>query len=658
MIRALAGLCVVVWASTAAAQPPPAPPPPPPPGAPVGTGVLNGVVTDGVTKAPISGVPVSLVSVRSTGALGPARPRQMTDARGRFLFVQLPAGNYTLTAAAPGYLDGGYRMSPGVTTAGRITLAEGQWFSEGDFSLWKPSSLSGDVRDERGEALVGIPVQLLQSVTIAGRTRWAAGPVSYTDDLGAYRFGGLHSGAYLVHAPSVQISLPSGAASLYGFQTRSTSLGAPPGQGPTQQLRLLRPPDGTAIGTGLFATPSADDPGSVYPATYYPTAQSVTAAEPVSLVFGDARSGINITMVPVPSVSVSGAVAGPPGAIAGIPVRLIAAGNEALGLGSETALTITDNDGRFTFAQVPSGDYTIMVSRAISSYRLSGLASGDILRGAANPFVNRMSNSQVPGVTGVSINTVATQGEDVSGDLKVNVGNRALTGLVVSTAASVSVAGYFLWNNAETVPSQVAAAPSVRLEAIDGDISRGTHFGGLVRIPEPRPSRLDFTIPNVKPGRYMLGDMIGAVGYRIVGAEHRGLDLFETPLEVTGAEPVTGVIVKMSSDLNSVRGTVQTTSDLEPVDTIVVLFPQLITRQGQSMMAGLRLRIAPVSSKGAYELANLIPGDYLMVALPAADRGRAADVAFLTSLAGQATPISIATVGNVTQELRVIKRPR
>ena len=132
----------------------------------------------------------------------------MTDSKGRFVFTDLPAySGYSLGASRPGYLNGGYRRVPGITSFAQLSLTEGQWFSEGHIKLWKPGAISGTIRDERGEALVGVRVRMLVGASVAGRERWAAGPVTETDDRGMYRFAGLLKGRYLIHVPSIQISL-------------------------------------------------------------------------------------------------------------------------------------------------------------------------------------------------------------------------------------------------------------------------------------------------------------------------------------------------------------------------------------------------------------------------------------------------------------------
>jgi len=201
MVRSVVLVCLGVLsvASAAAAQVPP--PPPPPPGstmtfgdgsqadaAPtVGTGAISGVVTDGTTGAPIAGALIQLVG--GAGQSG-ARPRQMTDAKGRFIFTQLPAfRDYTLVASPVGYLDGGYRRPPGAPALVRRGLKDGEWFTSGNISMYRPPAISGVVRDERGEPLVDIPVRVLVSTRIGGQDRWAAG---------------LLAGRYVVHALSTQ----------------------------------------------------------------------------------------------------------------------------------------------------------------------------------------------------------------------------------------------------------------------------------------------------------------------------------------------------------------------------------------------------------------------------------------------------------------------
>src|SRR5688572_24664600 len=172
-----------------------------------GTGVISGVVTDATTGLPIEGVLVQLSGGRPVAG---GRPQQMTDGRGRFLFTHLgPFGDYTVSAAKLGHLDGGYKRSPGSTASPRITLRDGEWLPKADVQLWRTASITGTVMDDQGDPVVGVPVRALVKVRVAGRVKNAAGPSTHTDDRGVYRLAGLSPGEYIIHVPSVQVTIPA-----------------------------------------------------------------------------------------------------------------------------------------------------------------------------------------------------------------------------------------------------------------------------------------------------------------------------------------------------------------------------------------------------------------------------------------------------------------
>lgn len=66
---------------------------------PPATGAISGIVIDGVSKEPIEDVTVAL---NFTDGKMSIRRQQLTDAKGRFVFENLPAGDkFTFTASAP-----------------------------------------------------------------------------------------------------------------------------------------------------------------------------------------------------------------------------------------------------------------------------------------------------------------------------------------------------------------------------------------------------------------------------------------------------------------------------------------------------------------------------------------------------------------------------
>ena len=323
------------------------------------TGAISGVVTDGRSGRPVAGALVQLTTVgpgSENAPLNPVqRPRQMTDSSGRFVFQRLAAGSYGVRVVASGYLSGGYGRVPGFGAVGQISLQDQQWFREANAVMWKPASISGTVRDERGDPLVDVSVRILMAFRFAGGDGWAAGAVTQTDDRGAYRFAGLLPGRYIVQVPSVQVTLPSGAVWLPQAMTKPVPLPAIANQ------------DGSGTVVGSFPTPP-EGQGEVYPATFAPSSRSLPMANVIAVEFGSDTRAVDLSLPLVPSVRVSGVVVGPATAIAGLPVRVLASGNESLGFGGETALTITDAAGRFTLSQVPSGTYTVMVGRALKEF--------------------------------------------------------------------------------------------------------------------------------------------------------------------------------------------------------------------------------------------------------------------------------------------------
>jgi hypothetical protein len=90
-----------------------------------------------------------------------------------------------------------------------LPLKTDEWLPNIKVSIWRPGAISGTVRDESGEPVVGVVVRVLQRVRIQGRDEFLAGPVTRTDDRGAYRLANLPSARYLIQVPSVQAAMPA-----------------------------------------------------------------------------------------------------------------------------------------------------------------------------------------------------------------------------------------------------------------------------------------------------------------------------------------------------------------------------------------------------------------------------------------------------------------
>src|SRR5579871_104063 len=118
-------------------------------------GAITGVVVDGVTGTAVSDAIVTLGGAKvPTGYPG----RQLTDAKGRFAFVQVPDGDgFQISVSKFGYLDGGYGRETGPADALRpIAVAGGAWVPNIRALIWRPAAITGTVCDETGEPVVGV----------------------------------------------------------------------------------------------------------------------------------------------------------------------------------------------------------------------------------------------------------------------------------------------------------------------------------------------------------------------------------------------------------------------------------------------------------------------------------------------------------------------
>jgi hypothetical protein len=386
-------LLAVTLASPLATQQKPDPP----------AGVITGVVVDGTTGEAIPEAVVFL-SASPAGPIG-SQTRQLTDDRGRFAFVQLPGdASYTISATKFGYLDGGYGRDAMPTDPLRtIPLKASEWIPNIKVAIWKPGAISGVVRDETGEPVVGVVVRALKRVRIQGRDDFVAGPVTRTDDRGRYRIHTLPPGKYVVQIPSVQASVPA-SAKVGEADERFALRPRPPIAAELLDLLDVDQAQRLAIGRYAVPPPPANGRHFSYPIIYHPAATSVTEATTIELKFGDDRQNVDLTLMPVQSVRVSGVVDGPPESLRSLTLRLLPAGLENLGFGSETATALVTSDGRFTFLNVPAGQYTLDAPAQISELSIAAPQIGPrrALPGPPTAPVTGASIQQtelLPGVT-------------------------------------------------------------------------------------------------------------------------------------------------------------------------------------------------------------------------------------------------------------------
>ena len=192
--------------TNAQTAPLPSSPPPPPtttsismaPTTPPGTawtgkhGALTGrVISD-------DGQPFASIGVNVTSAVAErsARRMTMTDEEGNFKLNDLPAGAYSISPSAPGYVNPNSSFSDGTMPARASLYRLGE---SPTITMSKGGVITGKAMDSTGQPLVGAVVNAVRVRDGEGRNAAASFSArGLTDDRGIYRIFGLQSGSYLV----------------------------------------------------------------------------------------------------------------------------------------------------------------------------------------------------------------------------------------------------------------------------------------------------------------------------------------------------------------------------------------------------------------------------------------------------------------------------
>ena len=122
----------------------------------------------------------------------PRRSEVGTD--GSFVFHNVPAGKYNLSAQAPGFLFQSFDQHEGFSTA--IVVGPDKVSSGIVFRLRPMGAITGRVLDEHNESVRDAQVWLFQKRNDMGRPTIERRGQSQSDDLGEYRFGHLGPGTY------------------------------------------------------------------------------------------------------------------------------------------------------------------------------------------------------------------------------------------------------------------------------------------------------------------------------------------------------------------------------------------------------------------------------------------------------------------------------
>jgi hypothetical protein len=622
--------------------------------APKGTGAISGVLTDASTGRPIEGAIVSL-GVTTGGSIILTLPRVATDPKGRFLFRDLaPSTKYYIRAAHVGYAPARFGSSgPGIASSRltdyeirtsddivTITVAAGQWVSDLQIRLWRLGSIAGRVLDERGEPVVGVAVRGFSSALIAGHSQFVGTEPVTTDDRGEYRLANLTPGKYAVSVLSVQSTVLDSTSEAaqkraIGELSRLTG-GSNPGL-PAVDV------DGThRVAISNFATPpppSSTAPRA-YAAQFYPGTPTISNAQLVEIAYGTSRRGVDFQLQPIPAVKVSGRVEGA-GDASSLLLRLMPAGSERLGLGSEAATTVVERGGSFTFLNVPSGEYTLL-AQTVSGEFTRG--SGEVSLPDAPGFSSDVGQAGIGnGPPGLAYSSHTSKAK-MWGRASVIVGASDVTDLVFALHPAITVRGRVVFSGG----SGMRLSASIGAQPANGDSSLGA-ISVYVDVNGETP----FSLAGLGGGTYLISLPQFFANYvSLASVTSAGREIRDTGLDTSSGRDIDDVVVTLTENITSIQGTVHGDA---AAGAAVIVFPVDRARWVDYGFDPLLIRSKAADNDGVFLIKGLPDGEYFAVAVDSSQHDAWTDPKFFDAASAVATRIALKWGDKKSLDLQVSK---
>jgi len=616
------------------------------------TGLLMGAIVDALDGRPVADVEVTLGGAPPTVA----NTRLLTDTEGRFVFLDLPKGTYTIAATKAGYSDGAYgrRRPSGLTQT--LTLADGERIGDLKIPIWKYGALTGTIRDEAGDPMVLAPVRVLTRTIVAGKRKLTPGVITRTDDRGVYRIGSLAPGEYVVAVPSTQASAPESVVALYR-RGRGAATGVMDRDvyrelsdlGTIEALELFIRPDimnvdglafvsSTSSGVmraGVAPMPSSNGRIFVYPTQYYASAAVIAQATTVTVRSGEEQAGVDVSVKLSPSARVSGIVTGPDGPL--MTAMFLAPDSDDLSTDNsfETATTMSDTEGRFTFLGVPPGQYQL---HAFKGQIPPGGAGS---RGGPPPPPVRAPAGQASAAAPGGFTLTATQA--------ISVSTTNLDGLAITVRPGFHINGRAEFKGATPPDPDLVRRMSATFDSADARPMVSVILGRGRFQDDGQVS--SYQLP---PGRYYMRITNAPPGWTLKAATWNGQDISNTPLKLD--RDVSGVVITFTDRPSALSGQVQAASGAPDPTATVLIFP---ADPGSWVDYGAfprRLRAVRVGRDGRYVETGLPAGDYRVVAIDEEATANWQDPATLQALARQATAITLNDEESRTVMLQTVKR--
>ena len=348
-----------------------------------------------------------------------------------------------------------------------------------------------------------------------------------------------------------------------------------------------------------------------YATTYYPGTANVEEAQAITVALGQEASA-SFAVVSAKMSRISGIIRTSQGSPIGRTMMVMLRTQSSGAISSMG--TAMQNDGSFTFANVPPGEHFIDV-------RPSGIAATTVA-GAA-PAADEFAT--VP---------VNTTGQDI-------------TGLVITTGPGATISGRLIFDGNAKPPQPTTAQP---FRVVPGSADPSTPM--MMGIT-PDSGVVDET------GQFHILGATGQLlfrtavpGWSLKSVVLNGVDITDTPFDAKPAANITGLEVTVTDRQTNLSGVVKNAAGETVKDYVVAIFPAT-AREG---ILGTRFtRTIRPDQQGRYQLRGMPPGDYVAVAVESLEQGGEWDPAFQQQMKPRGKSISLSEGQTATLDLTLVQ---
>jgi len=588
---------------------------------PVGTGSISGVVLEDGSNRPVRRARVS--------ARTPEMRSDMlatSDDEGRFIITGLAPGPYSVVVTKPAYLTGFHGGTrPGRGPGVPLPLKAGQKLTGVTVRVARAGVISGVVMDQFGQPYASGRIRLMQVQRRDGERllvgSGGAGTMM-TDDRGVYRVYGLSPGTYAIGV------MPAGPT---GSETRVLSDSEMRAALADLARKDATPATTTAEGARQIP-PAPPGPAPVAPlagravglaTVYYPGTVIETEATHLTIAPGQELSGIDFTVMLVPTSRVEGSVLMPDGQPA---VRLQVQITSTVGGTTTNAAVRINPDGTFQAVGVAPGRYAVIA-------RMTGPVTWNAPTPPPPPTPGPPQGP--PGPTFFAQQELHVSGEDIRG-------------VVLTLGPTSTISGRIAFaGGAPAQPDGTPFAVSVGL-----DVFGPSRPGVGPRSMTPDKSGM-FTMSGVAPGMYRLSAFVqaqAASGWMVQSAMLDGRDVFEQPFEVHSGRDHSGAVITLTDKAAELSGSITDGSGGPIAALQILLFP---TDRAEWRTNSRRMRgTARSNAEGTYRFTGVRPGEYFLAVVTELEPGDWGDPAFMEQVAALAIKLVFTEGEKKVQNLR------